>query len=136
MIIIITFMNTLCKFMNKFCTTKTINVDTNIISKFQLKNFSDRVRLTVNAGKGGNGSNSYFTSKTVRRGAPDGGCGGRGGDIIIEAHTSLHDLSHLRRRIISGNNGGDGGPNGKDGKNGGKTILRVPCGTLVFEIQS
>jgi len=51
-----------------------------------LKNFSDQVKLTLNAGKGGNGSISYFVDKKIRKGKPDGGDGGEGGDIIIESH--------------------------------------------------
>ena len=74
---------TLYKIIHRFCVTKTINIDNNIISKFELKNYSDRVRLSVDAGKGGNGCISFFTSKTIRKGAPDGGNGGKGGDIII-----------------------------------------------------
>lgn len=52
----------------------------------------------------------------------------------MEAHKSVFDLSHFRRRNIDGNNGGNGSSNGKDGKNGGQTIIRVPSGTLVYEI--
>ena len=86
------------------------------------------------AGNGGNGCYSFFADKRIRKGAPDGGCGGKGGDIVLEAHKSLYDLSHLRRRRIQGIEGRIGGPHGKDGKNGGKTIIRVPCGTSVYEI--
>ena len=63
-----------------------------------MKNFSDQVKLTLNAGKGGNGSISYFVDKKIRKGKPDGGDGGEGGDIIIESHQGMHDLSHLRRK--------------------------------------
>jgi GTP-binding protein len=48
-----------------------------------LKNFSDQVKLFFYAGKGGNGSITYFTDKKIRKGKPDGGDGGTGGDIII-----------------------------------------------------
>lgn len=92
------------------------------------------MRLTIVAGNGGNGCFSFYADKRVRKGQPDGGCGGKGGDIIVEAHKSVYDLSHFRRRTIEGNDGGTGGPRGKDGKNGGKTIIRVPCGTLLYEI--
>ena len=44
----------------------------------------------------------------------------------------MHDLSHLRLKKIDGNDGQNGGPSGKNGKEGGKTMIRVPCGTLVF----
>jgi GTPase involved in cell partitioning and DNA repair len=48
----------------------------------------------------------------------------------------LHDLSHLRRKQIQGNSGANGGPKGRNGKVGGKTIVRVPKGTLVYEIHN
>ncbi len=48
-----------------------------------MKNFSDQVKLFLIAGKGGNGSIAYFTDKTIRKGKPDGGDGGIGGDIIL-----------------------------------------------------
>lgn len=63
----------------------------------------------LHAGKGGNGSIAYFTDKTIRKGKPDGGDGGAGGDIIIESHEGLHDLSHLRRKDVHGNSGANGG---------------------------
>lgn len=53
---------------------------------------------------------------------------------MIEAHKNVFDLSHFRRRTVEGVNGGTGGSNGRDGKNGGQTIIRVPSGTLVYEI--
>lgn len=84
------------------------------------------------AGKGGNGSYTFFTDKNVRRGAPDGGEGGSGGSISVQASKYIHDLSHLRLRNIVGNDGNNGGTSGKNGKNGGLTILTVPCGTLVY----
>lgn len=90
--------------------------------------------MTLIGGVGGNGCIAYYADKRVRKGQPDGGSGGKGGDIILEAHKSVYDLSHFRRRTVHGNDGGCGGPRGKDGKNGGKTILRVPCGTSVYEI--
>lgn len=114
---------------------ETINVEEGKRSKYETKNFADQVRINVVAGDGGNGCITYYTDKRVRRGQPDGGCGGNGGDIIVEAHKSVYDLSHFRRRTIEGNSGGCGGCLGKDGKNGGKTIVRVPCGTLLYEIE-
>lgn len=118
-----------------FSVYQTISVEDGKMSKFESKNFADQVRLTLIAGTGGNGCISYYTDKTVRKGHPDGGHGGKGGDIIFEAHRSVYDLSHFRRRTVEGNDGGTGGPRGKDGKNGGKTMLRVPCGTSIYEIE-
>jgi GTPase involved in cell partitioning and DNA repair len=48
----------------------------------------------------------------------------------------MHDLSHLRMRTVEGVDGQSGGSTGRQGKNGGKTLLRVPCGTLVFELKT
>lgn len=64
-----------------FCTTEVIETDRTKISKFEIKNFNDNVRLTIKAGKGGNGAIAFYTDKRVRRGAPDGGDGGTGGNI-------------------------------------------------------
>ena len=88
----------------------------------------------IKAGNGGNGAIAYFTDKRVRRGAPYGGDGGKGGNIEIMAHGSMHDLSHLRLRHIDGVDGQRGGNNGRMGKNGGRTLIRVPSGTLVYEM--
>lgn len=68
---------------NLFCVYQAINVDHAKLSKFEARNFADQVKLTLVAGSGGSGSTSYFADKRVRRGQPDGGCGGKGGDIII-----------------------------------------------------
>ncbi len=75
---------------------------------------------------------TFYTDKRVRVGAPDGGDGGKGGDIFIQAHKAMHDLSHLRLKTIAGNDGKNGGARGMMGKDGGQTVLRVPSGTLVF----
>lgn len=73
-----------------------------------MRNFADRVKLHVKAGNGGSGTVSYFTDKRIRKGKPDGGNGGNGGDIVLEAHDSIFDLSHLRKKSIHGNNGNSG----------------------------
>ena len=53
----------------------------------------------------------------------------------MQAHKSLHDLSHLRLKNIKGIDGKNGGAAGKQGKNGGVTLLRVPVGTLIYEVK-
>lgn len=79
---------------------QTITVEDGKMSKFESRNFADQIRITLVAGAGGNGCISYYTDKTVRKGQPDGGHGGKGGDIILEAHKSVYDLSNFRRRRI------------------------------------
>lgn len=71
------------KIRRLFCLYQTINAQNGKLSKYETKNFADQVRIKVKAGDGGNGCISYFSDKRVRRGQPDGGCGGKGGDIII-----------------------------------------------------
>lgn len=63
----------------------------------------------LKAGKGGNGAIAYFSDKKIRYGAPDGGDGGEGGNIEVQAHRPLHDLSSLRHRSIKGVDGQSGG---------------------------
>src|SRR5206468_861057 len=60
--------------------------------------FSDRARIHVQAGKGGDGGLSFRREKFVPKGGPDGGDGGRGGDVILRADPSLRDLTALQRR--------------------------------------
>lgn len=124
------------KSFGRFCSaTEIIETENKKISKFELKNFSDSVKLAIKAGNGGNGVLVFYTDKKIRVGAPDGGDGGNGGNIVIKAHKAMHDLSHLRLKTIEGVDGQNGGASGKMGKNGGKTLLRVPSGTLIYEIK-
>lgn len=100
-LIIVTMLALLSRGRAMFCkATELIEKERTKISKFELKNFSDSVRLRVKAGHGGFGSISYFTDKKVRRGFPYGGDGGNGGNIEVQAHSSMHDLSHLRLKTI------------------------------------
>ena len=68
--------------------------------------FSDRAQIHVQAGKGGDGGLSFRREKFVPKGGPDGGDGGRGGDVVLVADPSLRDLSALqRRRWLEGGRG-------------------------------
>jgi hypothetical protein len=89
--------------------TEVIETERTLISKFELRNFSDSVKLAIKAGNGGNGVLTFYADKKVRFGAPDGGDGGEGGDIRIQAHQAMHDLSHLRIKTIEGVDGQSGG---------------------------
>jgi GTPase len=96
--------------------------------------FSDRARIHVQAGRGGDGALSFRREKYVPRGGPDGGDGGRGGDVVLVADRDLRDLSRFRReRWFKGGRGGHGGGSGKHGADGGDVDLPVPVGTQVFD---
>jgi GTP-binding protein len=96
--------------------------------------FSDRARIHVQAGRGGDGALSFRREKYVPKGGPDGGDGGRGGDVVIVADPDLRDLSRFRReRRFEGGRGGHGGGSGKHGADGGDVELPVPVGTQVFD---
>jgi GTPase len=95
--------------------------------------FNDRARIRVQAGKGGDGGLSFRREKYVPKGGPDGGDGGRGGDVVLIADPSLRDLSSLRRRrLIKAGRGENGRGTRKHGANGGDNELRVPVGTQVL----
>ena len=95
--------------------------------------FSDRARIRVQAGKGGDGGLSFRREKFVPKGGPDGGDGGRGGDVVLCADPSLRDLSSLqRRRWIKAARGGNGRGARKHGADGDDVELHVPVGTQVF----
>jgi GTP-binding protein len=95
--------------------------------------FSDRATIHVQAGKGGDGGLSFRREKYVPKGGPDGGDGGRGGDVTLVADPSLRDLSSLqRRRWIKASRGENGRGTRKHGADGGDVELHVPVGTQVF----
>jgi GTPase len=96
--------------------------------------FSDRARIAVQAGRGGDGAISFRREKYVPKGGPDGGDGGPGGDVILVADPDLRDLSSLRRRRrIKAENGRPGRGAGKHGATGAAVELAVPVGTQVFD---
>jgi GTP-binding protein len=98
--------------------------------------FSDRARIHVQAGKGGDGGMSFRREKFVPKGGPDGGDGGRGGDVVLVADASLRDLSALqRRRWIKAPRGENGRGARKHGADGGDVEVHVPIGTQVFTDQ-
>src|SRR3954463_16141893 len=95
--------------------------------------FSDLARIHVQAGKGGDGGLSFRREKFVPKGGPDGGDGGRGGDVVLLADPSLRDLSSLqRRRWIKAGRGENGRGSRKHGADGDDVEVRVPVGTQVF----
>lgn len=95
--------------------------------------FLDKIkRLTLIAGKGGDGVISWRREKYVPKGGPSGGNGGDGGDVILQVDSHKLSLDHFRNiKILQADNGDNGGTSDKTGKNGGKLILKIPPGTLI-----
>lgn len=94
--------------------------------------FADEVVITVRSGKGGNGCVSFRREKYIPKGGPNGGDGGRGGDVIFRVKNNLRTLSHLRfRPVIKAKNGGDGEGWMRHGKDGEDAVVPLPPGTVV-----
>jgi GTP-binding protein len=92
----------------------------------------DRAQIEVNAGDGGHGLISFHREKFVPRGGPDGGDGGRGGDVVLLVDSALNGLGLYRhRRQYRAGRGGNGAKNKKRGRDGEPVELRVPPGTIV-----
>ncbi len=96
--------------------------------------FHDRAKLTVIAGRGGDGSMHFRREKFVPKGGPDGGDGGKGGDVVLVADPRRRDLSGFRpnQKLRAGSGGGGGGrlSHGADGED---AILAVPVGTQILD---
>ena len=96
--------------------------------------FVDKAEIKVKAGKGGNGAVSFHREKYVAAGGPDGGDGGRGGDIIIKADMNMSTLMDFRyKRKYAAGNGADGSGSNKTGKDGDDLLIRVPAGTVIHD---
>jgi GTPase len=99
--------------------------------------FVDRIKVFAQAGKGGRGCVSFRREKFVPKGGPDGGDGGRGGDIILRADQHTDHLAHLfYEPIIKAKNGGHGRGKKMYGKNAPDKIVKVPVGTMVYQWRS
>ncbi|MGN1066306.1 MAG: GTPase CgtA, partial [Candidatus Fimimonas sp.] len=99
--------------------------------------FIDKVKIYIKAGNGGNGSASLHTEKYVPNGGPDGGDGGKGGDIVFKVDDNLSTLADFKYKrkykAQSGQNGQGGKRNGKKGED---LIISVPRGTVIREEES
>jgi len=94
--------------------------------------FIDIADITIAAGDGGNGCVSFHREKYVASGGPDGGDGGRGGNVVFVVDTNLNTLMDFRyKRSFQAENGKDGGTKNCTGKSGKDLIIRVPPGTLL-----
>jgi GTP-binding protein len=98
--------------------------------------FVDRVKVFAQAGKGGRGSVSFRREKFVPKGGPDGGDGGRGGDVILRADRHVDNLANLfYEPIIKAKNGGHGMGKKMAGRAGANKIVKVPVGTIVYAVE-
>ena len=99
--------------------------------------FVDIAKIFLKAGDGGNGAVSFHREKYVAAGGPDGGDGGRGGNIVLLADSNLSTLADFRyKRKYSAPNGANGGANRCTGKRGEDLVIRVPKGTLVKDAET
>ncbi len=99
--------------------------------------FVDSANIRVKAGNGGNGAVAFHREKYIASGGPDGGDGGKGGDIIFVADDHLATLSDFRyKRKYAAENGADGSGSRKTGKKGKDLVIRVPRGTIIKEAES
>ena len=99
--------------------------------------FADRAKIIIRSGKGGDGHVSFRRELYVPNGGPDGGDGGKGGDVIFQVDEGLNTLTDYRhRRKFSAENGEDGKKRRCHGKNGADLVLKVPEGTVIMDAQS
>ncbi len=99
--------------------------------------FADRAKIIIRSGKGGDGHVSFRRELYVPNGGPDGGDGGKGGDVIFEVDEGLNTLTDYRhKRKFSAQSGEEGGKRRCHGKNGTDIVLKVPEGTVIMEAQS
>ncbi len=99
--------------------------------------FTDKVKITLKAGDGGDGMNSFKAYKGKPACGPDGGDGGDGGDVVFVGDKNMHDLLSFRytAKYFAGN-GERGGSNQCTGKRGADIVVKVPCGTLIRDMDT
>ena len=99
--------------------------------------FIDEVSIDVKAGDGGNGLASFRRLKNIPKGGPEGGDGGNGGSIIFRSVNNLNTLSKFRfQRKFEAENGKRGGSQNKTGSDGKDLVIEVPCGTLLYDLET
>ena len=93
--------------------------------------FVDRAKITIRSGKGGDGAVTFRREPFVPEGGPDGGDGGRGGDVIFQADRNLRTLMDFRyKRKYEAENGQNGMKRNRFGKAGQDLIIKIPMGTV------
>jgi len=99
--------------------------------------FTDSVELTVSSGKGGQGCVSFRREKFVLNGGPNGGDGGKGGDIWFRCDNNTHTLSAFQRKMhIKADGGKQGEGSNMSGKSGAKKVIIVPPGTQILDMET
>ncbi len=99
--------------------------------------FVDIAKIKIKAGDGGNGAVAFHREKYVASGGPDGGDGGRGGNIVFKVDDNLSTLADFRyKRKYKAENGADGSGGRRSGKRGKDLIIKVPRGTIIRETES
>ncbi len=99
--------------------------------------FADYAKLYITSGNGGPGSVHFRREKFIPKGGPDGGDGGRGGDIVLLGNRNMNTLLDLRyKKILRADNGGPGEGGNRSGKNADPVVLEVPLGTVCYEAET
>ncbi|MCD7904649.1 MAG: GTPase ObgE [Clostridiales bacterium] len=99
--------------------------------------FVDRVKIHIKGGRGGNGCVSFYRAKYITHGGPDGGDGGKGGDIVFVVDSGASTLMDFRyKRIFKAENGSDGEKKNRSGADGADIVIKVPAGTVIREAVS
>lgn len=99
--------------------------------------FVDEARIVVQAGNGGKGCESFYRDRYTRYPVPNGGDGGKGGDVVFMASKSVHTLLDFRfKQHFKASKGGNASSNNKKGKDGEDYILKVPVGTIIRDYES
>ena len=99
--------------------------------------FVDRAKINIRSGKGGDGAVTFRREPYVPEGGPDGGDGGKGGDVVFKADNSLRTLMDFRyKRKYQAENGQNGMKKKRFGKKGADLIIKVPPGTMIIDEES
>ncbi len=100
-------------------------------------NFIDQIRINCRSGKGGPGSRHLRREKYMPKGGPDGGDGGKGGDVLLRGNSHLWTLLHLRyTKHVMAKDGEGGGSNQRSGRAGENVVVEVPLGTIVRDAET
>ena len=99
--------------------------------------FVDKTRIYIKAGNGGDGKVNFYRDTMTMFGGPDGGDGGKGGDIVAVADSGLNNLvDFYYTKRYKAENGENGGKSNAYGKSGQDLILKVPCGTIIRDVET